>query len=268
MFVCDLKAPYNEELESKRWLEVSRTTPYTAYTPTEGALGDSINQFTEHLGITDKARELADEYSNWCAKLENFIESKVGAKTNPLCKGIGQGIKIAIKPMMSKYRPDASTPVPGGLDIVTRTWATLHNLTKQLLRATKVNSPNIKLDRIRAEILDMVHPLKPTVQLTWERCRIEDHKRTLLTAMRACSIHSTTKEIQTAVKYFSKLEAGQAIKDSEKAKEEFDQWIIESIKEGVGEVHRFTNQPNAKVVNQNSRCSTHQRCVGTGMEDW
>ena len=38
------------------------------------------------------------------------------------------------------------------------------------------------------------------------------------------------------------MEEAQATKDAEKAKEESDQWIIESIKEGGSVVHRYTNQ--------------------------
>ena len=87
-----------------------------------------------------------------------FWLAKVGAINNPNNHGIGQTIRIVTKPVMSKYRPESSVPVPGGLDIVTRTWATLHNLSKQLLRAIKLNKHMRNLDLIKAEMLDMVHP--------------------------------------------------------------------------------------------------------------
>ena len=80
----------------------------------------------------------------------------------------------------------------------------------------------------------MAHPLKPTVQITWEKCKTKDFTRTLFTVMRTCSIYARPKDIQTAVKCFSTLGYAQAAKDILAAKEAHEQWIIDSLQVGAG----------------------------------
>ena len=95
------------------------------------------------MGIEAISAQLGQEYNEWSRTFEAMMlrECGISGATSQFYTGRGRLIKLKEVPLLAKARLDHGViDAPGGYGVITRLWATIHNLMKRLAVARKSTS--------------------------------------------------------------------------------------------------------------------------------
>ncbi len=150
-----------------------------------------------------------------------------------------------------------SLPIPGGYGVVARLWATCRALTAKLLSAMNRSASDIELYSMKARIVSLVLRSSSCTRAAWDGVQEgADAAAGLFAILAVCCPNASRDSMQASLGAFERLERAEAQRGREASVKSWSQWVATALKGGAGRAHRWTNSPNALVVDVKAPGST------------
>ena len=184
---------------------------------------DRRQTYAETLGISGISEALARDWAIWCRALE--IEAISGSGKNveetKCFKGRAESITLRKCPLLRNTRlTQEALPIPGGMGITARLWATCKMMARKLKRCLQMGADKPQIWERKILLLRLVACRTGDLRKAWETSIDRADRAAAARALfLAISSETTQEKIDIADKMFARLEEAEARRAKEISKE-------------------------------------------------